>query len=105
MITGKLGKRNLLGFQWVPLAKFKRDTVMMARGTSVSVEMLIKFVRHKLGGAHFDNHSRREWQRELIAMSRYWEDDKDFLNHHMREVLRAVCEGITENRVEQHAGE
>jgi hypothetical protein len=43
MMIGKLGKRNLLGFQWVPLAKFKRDTVMMAGGTSVSVEMLIKF--------------------------------------------------------------
>jgi len=103
MLAITLGKRSLFGHQWITRKEFAKELVMMIKGTYIEAEAFVKFVRHKLGGAHFDSRERRRWQQELIAMSRYWDNDSDFVNHHMREVLRAVCEGIAENRIEQHA--
>lgn len=99
-----LGKRGLFGYEWVARSEFVKDIVMTIKGTQIRIDAFVKFVRNKLGGGHLDASDRKRWQRELMGMSRYYEKDSDFLNHHMREVLRAVSEGIDENRIEQHTG-
>jgi hypothetical protein len=43
-----------MGFQWVGRRRFVDDIVLMHSGTRITIEMFVKFVRHKLGGAHFD---------------------------------------------------
>jgi hypothetical protein len=96
------GKRHLGGYQWVPRMTLASDLVVMFSGTDVTVESFVKLVRHKLGGGHFDVENRRKWQRKVAAMSRYLDDNRDWLNHHMKALLGAVWEGIVENRIEQH---
>jgi hypothetical protein len=98
-----LGKEALLGYRWRTIEDFASDTVFLLPGTPpVSIEAFVKFVRHKLGGGHFDEDERKRWQKQIMSVSKYSDDDADFLNAHMRAVLIAVWQGVLENRVAYH---
>jgi len=103
MLPMTLGKRSALDFRWVSIRDFAADTAFIVNAHRVSVEALVKFVRHKLGGGHFDEHERARWQRDVVAMTDYARNDKNFMNHHMRELAIAVLESVYENRLEVHA--
>lgn len=54
---------------WLPLSGFLGDMAFWVGGDHlVSWEAFVKFVRHKLGGGHWDPDERARWQRELQAM-------------------------------------
>jgi hypothetical protein len=99
----EIGKGISFGYQWVTRDKFSRDVIMIIKGTRIQVGSFIKFVRNKLGGGHFDTADRKKWQKELAVMTEYYNNDRDFLNHMMKQLLRSVWEGVWENRIEQHA--
>jgi hypothetical protein len=95
-----IGSRSFLGFKWVSLNQFLGDLAFITGGYSVSHEAFIKFVRHKLGGAHFDEADRTRWQRELAVLPVFVADSKA-LNFHMKEIVRSVVEAVEGCRIEQ----
>lgn len=96
-----LGIQSSLDSEWVPLREFIQDSVFSVQGYSVSTDAFIKFVRHKLGGGHFDPRNRKKWQRDVLAMSDYLNNDFNMMNHHMKQIIYAVLEAIDGCRIEQ----
>lgn len=95
-----IGTRSFLGFKWVSIKQFLGDLAFITDGYSVSHEAFIKFVRHKLGGAHFDDADRTKWQRELAVLPVFVADSKA-INFHMKEIVRSVLEAVEGCRIEQ----
>jgi hypothetical protein len=95
-----IGSRSFLGFKWVSIKQFLGDLAFITDGYSVSHGAFIKFVRHKLGGAHFDVADRTKWQRELAVLPVIIADSKA-LNFHMKELVRSVLEAVEGCRIEQ----
>ncbi len=57
---------------WVPLSAFRDDLAcwLGESETKVTWVAFIKFVRNKLGGAHYDPDDRAAWQRQLAELAR-----------------------------------
>jgi hypothetical protein len=96
-----LGTGSSLGYDWVPIRKFGGGLAVILKGYPVNIEPLVKFVRNKLGGGHFDEIDRKKWQRDLTAMSNYVRDDRNFMSHYVQEVAKAVLEGVAAIQLEE----
>lgn len=96
-----LGMGSLLGHEWVPVGKFGEGLAVTLNGYAVRIEPLVKFVRNKLGGGHFDERERKKWQRDLVAMSNYVQDEYNFMSHHVQEIAKAVLEGVAATQLEE----
>jgi len=94
-----IGTRSFLGFKWVSMKQFLNDMAFITDGHRVSHEVFIKFVRHKLGGAHFDDVDRQKWQRELAVLPVIVEDSKA-INFHMKQLVRSALEAVEGCRIE-----
>jgi hypothetical protein len=69
VVAGEEGPNAPLGFEWVTLRQWLSEPAFHIPGHAVTRQEFVEFVRHKLGGAHFDETNRTEWQRELLAAS------------------------------------
>ena len=68
MIQGSRGPESPMGFSWTPLEEWRQQPMFHAQGEPISAERFVKFVRNKLGGAHFDEEDRAQWQRQLLEV-------------------------------------
>ena len=97
------GKQSFSGYRWRVIKDFMEDFFFNVGGHPIKIDGFIKFTRHKLGGAHFDEKNRKEWQREIASYSKYLEHEEDWLNVVMRTLLIAVWDGVSDCRIEQIA--
>jgi hypothetical protein len=67
MVSGAFGPHSSLGFEWVTLEFWLSEPAFHVQDRAVTRSEFIKFVRHKLGGAHFDEVVREKWQRDLLS--------------------------------------
>jgi hypothetical protein len=100
-MTGVLGPESAFGFAWEPLDQWRKSPAFHTNGHAVSHEALIKFVRNKLGGGHFDEHDRTKWQRDLVGFtSGLRVMGEDALLYQLRAVAEAVLSGVAASRIE-----
>jgi hypothetical protein len=66
---GTHGMGGMLGYEWMPLSRFGNQTAFSVEQHSISHQSFVRFVRHKLGGSHFDAEDRQKWQKDLKAQS------------------------------------
>ena len=91
LIQGSRGPGSAMGFTWTTLDEWRHQPVLHAQGHSVSAEQFIKFVRNKLGGGHFDEVDRREWQKRLLETMAAMEiADEEALVFQMRQLASQV---------------
>lgn len=104
-MTGVLGPESAFGFAWEPLDQWRKSPAFHTNGHPVSHEALIKFVRNKLGGGHFDEHDRTKWQRDLVGFTAGLRVmGQDALLYQLRAVAEAVLFGVAASRIEVLAG-
>ena len=95
----RIGTQSIFGFKWVSLKQFLSDMAFVTDGHPVLHDAFVKFVRHKLGGAHFDDVDRAKWQRELAELPVFVMDSKA-INFHMKQLVRSVLEAVEGCRIE-----
>lgn len=89
------GSGGPMGFEWKTLAQFRGEPAFHVEGHAVSHEALIKFVRNKLGGGHFDELDRTKWQQDLLALARAIQlNGQPAINHQMLALLRGIVEAV-----------
>jgi hypothetical protein len=90
------------GFAWCTLDQWRSERLFLARGTPISAEQFIKFVRNKLGAGHFDVSERKKWQRDLLEVSAGLTImDNDALSFQMRALVDSLLRSIAATRVEE----
>jgi hypothetical protein len=68
-VVGGLGPDGPFGFEWVDVPTWRSEPAFHVRGVPVTRDQFVKFVRNKLGGGHFDETNRTQWQRDLLAVT------------------------------------
>ena len=93
------------GFAWRTLDQWRSERLFHARGTPISAEQFIKFVRNKLGAGHFDESERKKWQRDLLEVSvGLTIMNNDALSFQMRALVDSLLRSIAAIRVEELVG-
>jgi hypothetical protein len=93
-----------LGFAWRTIDRWRSERLFHARGTPISAEQFIKFVRNKLGAGHFDESERKKWQRDLLEVSAGLTImNNDALSFQMRALVDSLLRSIAATRVEEVA--
>jgi hypothetical protein len=86
---------DLFGREWIPFCLFCKEPSFYLVGKPISIEALVKFVRHKLGGAHFDPIDRKRWQKELKFLTdRIALMQSGAMNYQMAAIAKSVVTAI-----------
>jgi hypothetical protein len=67
-LSGEKGP-NAPDFEWVPREQWLSEPAFLVDDYAVTRKEFVTFVRNKLGGAHFDERRREDWQPKLLAAS------------------------------------
>lgn len=87
---------------WVDAASWLDEVAFTVRGLATSNGQLIKMVRNKLGGGHFDESDRRSWQRELLDLTKSLTlMNTGALEYQVRALVRVACDALTIAMLEQ----
>ena len=99
---GSYGSDSIMGYKWIDLNEYITDSAITVNGKEVTNGGLLRLVRNKLGGGHYDEEDRKKWQKELKTISDSIHiAGQNAMNFQIYRLLKGVLEAVDACRIEE----